>query len=380
MFFEIHGLKDINGEKQNIQILVEASNPGDIRDFFMSKNIIVLSIKEYSESLSEFGKISWTFIEKEHQFTFIIDEKTIEDACYLLIYLWFNIRTISSSKETINKEEMKKIINNIQKQIEDEKKEQEEKEITEKEESKKIYDDRRLQKLQNVVDGIFSYIKTLIPKVQNYVDSEMITKLKKEEENLRKLRMWRNASTIKEALTTILPILENIKNSYILVKKKDWIKIFEESVVTDIDVIDEYNKLKKSRLIKNLHIKQSKEDQFYIFFDKIGLFVRFLKKDLLVKFKKIRLWLPKTFDAVEFVLAVITVEFGLFIRANNLMFFTEKQDHIFMFMVHFGVLGFGVWLLKKFLKANTGRVIVLTVIAMIWYFLIMKILSLFFAL
>lgn len=380
MFFEIHGLKEINEEKENIQILVSAENPGIIRDFFMSKNIIVLSIKKYKEDPVKFGNISWTFIEKNDIFPFIEKGESIKKTCFLLTHLGFTLDTIKSSDEILSEEDIKKLIKTTYIQVQKEEEEQEEEIIIEKEEARKVYEDTSLKKLQYIVDEIFSYINKLIPKIQDHVEHDKIQELKKEEELLRKLRMGRNSKTMKEILEKTLFILEDLKNTYIESIKKDWTNIFERSVVTDVDIINEYNKFKKSTLIKGIKIKQSKEDQFYVFFDKIWLFVKFLTKDIIHYSKQILRRLSKTFDIAEFMIAVIIVELWVGIWSNKLLYFSENLDHFFIFMIHLGVIWLWIWIVKKFLKINFTRIFILIAVCLIWYFVVIKVLKLFFAL
>lgn len=373
MFYEVTGIKEQNEESINIHFLIEQEGPGAVRNLLQGHDIIILWIKEAMWEEGSFGPISCTISENNKETVIIVKNEELFAAAEFLFELWFEVIDINFIKNPESVEKIAKILSDAKDQIQSEVT-QKQLEITEqKEVSKKVYQDKELKKLQTILDEIFEYLTKLYPKIEWVIIPERIQRLRQLEETLKKLRMWRNSIKIKEVLNILFKLLEKIQLTYFEKAKKDnkfWSKLFEETQVLERELIQEYQKFKRSETIKALNIKQSKEDKYYVFLEKNGIYRRFLKKDLLQKLKNKQVFGYKFFDFAEFILIVICVELGLYVRVQELLFSGGDTQHIFIILLHIGILALLLFAVSFLKKKNLWRLFLLLLIRVAAYFLI----------
>ena len=383
MYYEITGIKEQRWASINLHMLVDYDSPKKLRDFLQLHEIIILGIKEALWDEKTFGKVRCIVSENGIETPMILKIEQPFDAAQFLFELWFEVINVSYVDQEIPAEKMQKILWDAKDVIESEIAEKELEIAEERQQQKNIYEDKELQKLQTIIEEILEYLEKLYPKIDGIVIPERITRLHKLEEDLRKQKMWRNPSKIKETLQILFKLLEKVNDAYFQKLQEDGkadVKLFSETQVLERELIKEYQKLKKSETVKILNIKPSKNDKYYIFFQKAGIYFKFLKKDFFSKSKDAKAIGYKLFDIVQLALVAIAVELWLYLWAQQIFAYGAEQQHIFIVLVHLGILAVLLYGLTFFRKKNLRRTILLFLGWIALYFVVSTVVTMNFGL
>ena len=373
MFYEITGIQEQNGESINIHFLIEQESPAQVRKILQGHEIIILWIKEALGEETSFGTIQCTIQEGDKQYTIIPQATKIFDAVVEIMSLWFNLINSNFIQNPLEQSKIDAIISDARDQLQTETNQKALEDQVELQTTKHIYQDKKLKKLQEILEEIFTYLTNLYPKIDGVVMPERITRLHQLENDLRKLKMWRNINKIKETLTILFKLLDKIQDKYFeKLEQEGWYgdKIFPETQVIERDLIREYQKLKKSETIKNLDIKANKGDKYYIFFEKNGMFWRFLRKDLFHSIQNINELWSTFFKFLQFVLIVINVELWLYAWTQNIFAWAGDIQHIWIILLYIGVASLVVFALSFFRRKNVWRLILLILIWIVTYIIV----------
>lgn len=93
-----------------------------------------------------------------------------------------------------------------------------------------------------------------------------IRKLNENKEVLTKMQMGSNIENASQVLEETLAIMEKIAMESINTMKKQEEIVLDTSVVSNVDVVGELEKLKRSKQISDTGISKNKSDIYYTFF------------------------------------------------------------------------------------------------------------------
>ena len=384
MFYEITGIKEQNDGAINIHVLIDHDSPKQLRDSLQAMDIIILGIKESFSSPEERGKTRAmaTYPDgMEHEI--VQQEADPFEAAIFLFMLGFEVTSVNTIDNKLDPDKISKIVSDAKDEVTEELSEQKAEIVQAQTKSRKVYEDKELLKLQNILDEIFDYLQKLYPKIEGVIIPERISRLHKLEEQLRKLKMGRNPTKIKELLTIFFKLLDKIAENYLKHMKENNIsakKILPESEIVERELIEEYHKLKRSETVKTLNIKKNKSDSYYIFTEKHWIFIKFLKKDILHKLGDTTLLWYKTFDLLQFMLIVVCVELGFLLWGQKILGNGQESQHIFIVLIHLGILAILLFVLSFFRKKNMWRLLLLLILWIGLYFLVSQIVMMNFAL
>jgi len=145
-----------------------------------------------------------------------------------------------------------KIIENSKKEKE-RKKEEEKKMVTQKQEAeKKIFEDPRLVGDKKVIERIFGRTEKVIELTKGFISGKDVKMLREKEDELKKLKLGTNHERIVELVEEMTAILEATENDFYAANVDKEKKIFGDSIVTDIDIQKEINKVEKIEQLKNV--------------------------------------------------------------------------------------------------------------------------------
>jgi hypothetical protein len=165
-----------------------------------------------------------------------------------------------------------------------------------------------------------------------------IRDIKDSQENIKKLAMWTNSEKIKESLQKLFQTIEELEPDYYKILAKDWKKISEESIITDIEIIKEDNKLQYAINKNKAWLTGNSNNQYYLILNKLGIFLSLLKTDLMSKavdFKKV---ISKIYDLIEIALILISCEIIFYMIFS---YFTIGSDlwNLFSVMINVSIIG-----------------------------------------
>lgn len=110
MTFSVNGIKEENDEKYNVEMLVCVDASSIARKILETTNILILSVKEFSQDKTLFGDI---YFQIEHNFQtieIVTKYADIQEACNFFTFIGFEIKTINSYSKPLPAKEVEAII------------------------------------------------------------------------------------------------------------------------------------------------------------------------------------------------------------------------------------------------------------------------------
>lgn len=189
MYYHINAFKQTDKKKYQLDFALE----GDfdvIKDWLEEKEIITLGIEEISEENSEkIGTIHATIFhhadQKNH--TLITHHDNIAQACLLLMFLGFDVRAITDTKNPLPADQSDKLIAIVHEKITQQKEKVRQQKEAEKGEVHKQFEDEKLLKLKEIAQQTQDDIQKLITKVKDQISPNIIRQLQDISGDLQKL-------------------------------------------------------------------------------------------------------------------------------------------------------------------------------------------------
>jgi hypothetical protein len=153
-----------------------------------------------------------------------------------------------------------------------------------------------------------SDVEELQQKTNGTVSPISLRDLSNQLEELKKLRMGTNIDKITDALEMIFTAMERIDLEYLETQKEHEVAIMKDSLISDTDVIGELDKYNKAQKVHLAGTSKNAEDHYYVFFGKLGIYQKFLTKELLGRLQKLTDILYNIFDYIGiFVIMILLI-------------------------------------------------------------------------
>ncbi|PJA48675.1 MAG: hypothetical protein CO170_02025 [candidate division SR1 bacterium CG_4_9_14_3_um_filter_40_9] len=345
MTFIVNGIKEEFDKKYNIEFILGVDSALLAKKFLESTGIIVLSLKEYKEKKEGFGNITFTINYLQQDIRLFANfEGNLAQACEFFLMAGFNVDYINFIGNPISNDEVTKIIAaSIEEQKK--KKEEEKKIVVQKQEAeKKIFEDPRLAGDKKVIEWIFTRTEHVIELAKGFISGKDMKMLREKEDELKKLKLGTNHERIVELVEEMTAILEATENDFYNANTDKDKKIFEDSVVTDVDIQKEINKVEKTQQLKNVGGKIKSTEQDYQIFGKNIIFLKILFKDVLHLFKTpkhLMNMLYNTYDLVELTVILILILISTYTLANTIFLFSSDSNYEYFYIlcIKIGLIG-----------------------------------------
>lgn len=252
MTFSVNGIKQENDQKYPVEMLVCVDAPLLARKILEEKNILILSIKEFTKDKETFGDIYFTTQKNFQTITYVTKYTNIQEACDFFVFIGFELSSINSFATPVTEQESTALIVAAAQQSQ-KKKDAIQKEIQEREQQeKKIYEDANLESAKKIILKVFEKVDQAITRGDGQIalqDMKQITSLTEE---LKKLRMGTNFEKIKETIEAVFVLVQKINNEYFDRIQDPQDTIFDASLVTNIDVQREIERVEHITILKSL--------------------------------------------------------------------------------------------------------------------------------
>lgn len=287
MTFSVNGIKQEKDDKYNIEILVCTEAPLSARKILGEKNILILSLKQFTDQPSTFGDVYFTIKLNFQEIIIVTKYTNIQEAANFFTFIGFDITAINSYSKPIPEGEVDTIVTTA-KTLAAEKKAKVKEDIQKIEaQAKKVYIDAKLQSAKKIIVRVFEKIEETTTRSAGTIATQDMKKIKSLSEDLKKLRMGTNFENIRECIEDIFKMIEVINNQrYASIQKADD-TISPESIVTNVDLDKELERLENVKILKSLGAHISLKDQDYATLGSLAIFRKFLQKDIIKKLTNI---------------------------------------------------------------------------------------------
>ncbi len=375
MIFHIIGIKETKNKKYNMDILIYWESIGFVKTFLQEYNIIILNISEYKKGVEDFGKLKMKVKYKWLQVDVISYLTDIQAALFSFSMMWFDISYVNfTNNKKIGDLEVKTLLLENKKEVDELKQEVNQAATHKKETERKIYKDDKLEKTQKIAQQTFGQIDSLLQKVWGNTSKDKIRDIKIMKDELTKLKMWRNDDKMSELLEKIYDKSDEINKEYLSYMQKNTTYPIPNSVVSNIDIISEYQKLKKAKKIKEIWAKRDNEDNYYLSFESTWLYIKFLFIDIKNKIKSFSKFIYNLFWYLELATLFIIISTSLILWAKKVSYMPDENLYNYVFLIQTAVFWLTIFYIQKFKKqklyTNILLIIISIVIAIVLFWLL----------
>lgn len=337
MTFSVNGIKQEKNERHMVEMLVCVDAPLLARKILEQKNILILSLKEFSQDKKTFGDIYFTIKFNFQEIDIVTKYEDIQKACNFFSFIGFDILYINSYYAPISSKEMIGVINkarneSIEKKIQDREK------IQKKEEQeKKVYEDVDLQAAKKIIFRVFEKVEETVKRSTGTIPIKDMKKIQSLTEELRKLRMGTNFEKTRDTIKELFDIIERINKQRYRENKNPNDIILKDSLVTTQDVNQEMERMENVKMLKSLHANIPVKNKDYVFFGSSAIFWKFIQKDILYKLADPGTLLYNFYDIIEFIVLIIVVLLGVYTVANEIYLFSMSQFGLAFLLISIGM-------------------------------------------
>lgn len=346
--------KNKTNDQVNLEFLISTENEEKTREFTSKYWIIILSIQEFLWDEQKFGNF---YFEVNHWLnTFRIvpkkEKRSLQEICKSYLLVWLDIVTIRDYWNKLTELNIKEIIYESRKKVEEEKSLQKIDKEKQQEKDRQFFEDKALDRLKEVIKRILprcDEILTVLAQAGE-LSPKTLREIKDSEENIKKLSMWTNSEKIKDSLDKLFSTIEKLEPDYYKILEKNWEKITEESVITYYNILKEDFNLQYAKNKSKAWLSITANNQYYLIFWKVWIFLNFLKIDLLNKAVDINKVIQKLYDMIELSMLFIICEIAFYMI---IMYFVDetKIPNILIVLINASI----IWLSFSFLKVLSKK-------------------------
>lgn len=341
MIYLVRTLKETNWQTLSTDFVIESEQASSMRDFFDQYKIIILSLSEVKQRPNS-AQFFWVLRNAHHEYKFCIQAQTLEAAIDRCIWLSLPLEELRDTTKPETKETSKKLIEKKKTKEQQRKQKEQEENAKRNAQQQEKYTDAKRQRVIKVINSTIKDIQRIEQKyTQNTTYQKYSKKLKDYRDELTKVRMGTNLVKANEILWKAFTIMEEIELSHIEMLQEQEYTISEKSSVSNIDIINELDNIKRAQQIKQVGGKQTASDLYYTYLGVVWIYQKFIAKDIFKQIKKLKHTSHIIVDYMHFIILMISIFVG-FGLLYQIMTGHSDQSTIFFSLIKVGCVGF-VW-------------------------------------
>ena len=380
MTFSVNGIKQEKNEKHTVEILVCVDAPLLARKILEQRKILILSLKEFSQDKKTFGDIYFTIKLNFQEIDIVTKYENIQEACAFFSFIWFDIIDINSYSAPISDKEILDIITAARTEAADKKAKVKEQIQKKEEQEKKVYADANLESAKKIIIRVFEKIDETTKRSAGTISIQDMKKIQSLTEELRKDRMGTNFEKIRGTIKDILALIEKINDVWYMSMQNPEATIASDTLITTTDIDKELDKLENIKILKSLHAKIPVKNQDYALLGSSAIFWKFLQKDMLYKLANLGWVLYSFYDIVEFTFLIVVTLLGVYTIANEIYLYSTSRFGLAFSLISMGIRWFVVFVARQIRNKSIGRLLLIILLAILFHYLLMRVVTTNFAL
>lgn len=338
MFFRAVGMKEISKKIYNLDVLVESDSNDFVKELLHDHGVVVLDVTEYPSEASAFGNVWVTISYQDQEVNIISNLNNLRMLAHKFIIMWFDVKAINFlSGHKLDEKVATELLTIVKRDVDMEN--DMNKNISQEEEKQEenVYRDEELERTLAVAAWQINDINNKIYTIWSSMSSKDVKDIRTMEQELWKLRMWRNMDKIVELLEKVLIKALEIKQKYLATQRPHQKLIIRWSVVTDVDVQSELNILDKAKNISRIGKARTFDDQFYGIFGFAGVQMKFLWKDIVHKVTDVDNMLSVLFEFFHYLILFVLFICALTIWFKSFWNSGEINTYLYVILIMCGV-------------------------------------------
>jgi len=239
MYFHLIGIKEKFWKQNDLDILLQWENEDFIRKFLSNWWVVIVSLEEFKENISDFGNIKMTTLYNNVEVEILLKWDNLADALYSIASLWLNPKYFNFIDNPVSESEMNDLLTStIAKIKQEDELIQKERDIEEMKEQKKYEESSISEWLKAInmeIERIWQIIKawewilwwTELKHLDNYLNE------------MKKIRLWTNFNKMASLVIESHKLVQDAEDEIFKEHQNEKFLINSNSCVTNIDIISE---------------------------------------------------------------------------------------------------------------------------------------------
>lgn len=239
MYFHLIGIKEKFWKQNDLDILLQWENEDFIRKFLSNWWVVIVSLEEFKENISDFGNIKMTILYNNVEVEILLKWDNLADALYSIASLWLNPKYFNFIDNPVSESEMDDLLTStIAKIKQEDELIQKERDIEEMKEQKKYEESSISEWLKAInmeIERIWQIIKawewilwwTELKHLDNYLNE------------MKKIRLWTNFNKMASLVIESHKLVQDAEDEIFKEHQNEKFLIDSNSCVTNIDIISE---------------------------------------------------------------------------------------------------------------------------------------------
>lgn len=197
---------------------------------------------------------------------FCLKSESIEEACSRCIDLELPILSINDIQQPLSETDSQNLIKHLIQKRNETIQQQQAIEQQKKKKKAEVMDDKRKDKIMNVITDTLQDISKIEKEFEsNITVIEKTRKLHDLKEQLTKIKMGSNLEKATTVLEETFTVMEELELSNLNQLKEEEQKVSSTSVISNVDIMSELEKIKKANQATEAGTKKTSSDLYYTY-------------------------------------------------------------------------------------------------------------------
>lgn len=366
MLFQISWIKTVRETPHNISCLMDAPDEALVRDFCWKNSIVIFSVVPYVGQKEAFGKVFFKVSFGSTTYELVTTFDKINEAYMFYAEVGLSISYINNFEHPLTDTDVTEVMQKLEAGFSDAQKKVKKVEPTDIG-NVVLEADPELEKMKRIAWQALTDIAEVKTKAGSSFAMRKLTDLKWLEDELRKVRMGSNVPKMRSLVSESYRIMEEIEMEYLNQAQAAETSVIENSFVTHLDLVREYEKYEKAQKVKSGNLEKTPSDMYYIFFGKLGIYQRFLSKDISTKLgdrSKI------LYNSIDHLITFIFMCIVWLTISSVYQHYILRQEVFFFAFVDFWLIGMILLVINKLKKESITQILTLFGIGTVVYIII----------
>jgi len=366
-------------KSENIDMIIDSSlGEMELKNMLQKSKIVSLSSFKFEEEIGTFANVLFFIKRDEKEIIIWLNSDDIESSCLKFVSVGLNVQKIETIPSTLDEKTSSKIISSIKEKINKQKEQEIEKKMKEKEKESKSVEWKEKDNAVMMLNQTIEDIDILKNKVNTIASGNELKKLTEYQEELKKLIRGSNIEKMKQQMEDVFLLMQKLENDYIDAIRPYQENINKNSVVTNIDVINEYNIFVRSTKAQKANTQQNRDWIYYNTLWIYWIYIRFLQRDFLNKFSNIQNIFFGIWNTIEWTTISLAIFCWFFIIFSS-FFWYQIDLIIYKSLIYIWCVWFSISITSFLRKNNIIMIFVWILSSLIVYYFILNLIISFFS-
>lgn len=368
MLYKVAWLLSSAKNQSNITFLIDTNDEVTARNICGKYSIAVFSIAEYKDTPESLGKAYIRFDFERTTITLYSELEKAKDLYLMFRDVGVIIKYINNLNKPLSDADVARVLeklDNDYKLAHAPKAQKDKSYLTKLTELVVEQESKELDKVKKIASKAVEEAEELLEQTGGEESANTI-KVKNAADELKRLRLGTNISTLREQISNVYLLMEKLELQHLEALKDNEIKVVEWSIVTYLDLVSEREKYRKTMTLQKAKA-QKWFGSYYVLFGTVWLYQKLLGKDFKSKFKNVIIILNGIYDILIMFIMMTTIWLVLLQLFNTIAF---KWTFFTLAFIDVWIMGICSALLMKCKRPNIINLVIVWPVCIGLYFLL----------